>query len=328
MLMIRAFVFLLSYAAAQTYCTCGPSSLSYTNLGPVKLAGDSTIILDSTDCPKVIGPRDLTSLSADLTGQGIYTLDYAITVCNGSYYYNQIGAWVDYNHNGVFEADEGLFFANYTGGIPSASQNFVVPKDLKYSGPTRLRVQVQELITNLGPLIDPCFMFPYGATKDFTVVLKPRSPYCDSGPTTPEDTHLGPLLLRGESKDIVQYAEPCPGFLGPTNFTDLIADVVVGQTYPLSLSVVTCRKEYPVSASAWIDWNQNLEWEENERLFTAGKYGAITLTFTVPQDAKTGPTSMRTMVQETDGSTTIGPCDMFKYGATQDYPIEVKSMVP
>jgi len=265
----------------------------------------------------------MTTRSADLSVQGIYTISYSITICNGTFYYNQIGAWIDYDHNGQFEASEGLFFMNATGGVPFGEQSFVVPKDLNYSGPTRLRVQVQELISNVGPIIEPCSLFSFGATKDFTVILKPASLYCTSGPTSPEDTHLGPLLLRGHSKDIIQYTEPCPGYLGPTNFTDLVADLVIGQTYPLALSVVTCRKEYPLTASAWIDWNQNLEWEENERLFTENKYGAIVHTIIVPADAKPGPTSMRTMVQESDGP--IGPCDMFKYGATQDYPLEVKS---
>jgi len=320
--MLVAVFFLFSHATAQSYCTCGPSSLIYTNLGPIKLVGDGSTIQDTTNCPRVLGPRDLTNLSADLSSQGIYTITYSITVCEGSYYYNQVGAWIDYNHNGYFDADEGLFFDNHTGSVPDASRSFVVPKNLSYFGPTRLRVQVQEVYGV--EFINPCVNFSYGGTKDFTVILKPDSPYCESGPTSPEDTHLGPLLLRGESSDIVQFEEPCPGYLGPINFTDVVADVIPGSTYPLALSVVTCRKEYAVTASAWVDWNQNFEWEENERLFTVNKYGAIMHQLTVPADAKPGPTAMRTMVQENDGISPIGSCEMFKYGATQDYRIIVK----
>jgi hypothetical protein len=171
-------------------------------------------------------------------------------------------------------------------------------------------------------------MFSYGGTKDFTVNLRASNPYCSSGPTQQEDTHLGPLIFRGERNDIVQYAPPCPGTLGPQNFTDLLADLRQGSTYPLALSVVTCNKEYPnILTAVWIDFNSNGVWEDNEQVVAPNThFGAIFTQVTVPVDAVVGPTSMRAMVQEVSaGQTSIGPCDQFRWGGTQDYPLRILS---
>jgi len=307
---------LLSYSSAQNYCTSGPLYTSDTNLGPVRINGDGSQIDDASDCPKVIGPRNLTNLTVNLTQGGLYNLQFAITAC-GYAYSSSIGAWIDFNNNGIFELSENLFFRSFNGSVYDATAPFVIPSTISYFGATRLRVQVQETLTT--PL-NPCANFSYGGTKDFTVFLKVSSPYCTAGPTSPEDTHLGPLILQGEKRDLIQYAEPCPGYLGPTNFSDIIADVVPGVSYPVALSVVTCRKQYIQVTSMWVDWNQDYVWSEDERVLQTPKFGAIMNTISVPLDAKLGNTAMRVMVQETD-SGPIYPCDNFKYGATQDYVI-------
>jgi len=317
---MSVLLLLLSYTSAQpTYCVSGPTYTSDTNLGPVSLKGDSSTITDSFDCPKVIGPRNLTNLTADLTTDGLYNLVFSITAC-GVVYGSTVGAWIDYNNNGVFETNENLFFRSYVGTAFNTSVPFVVQHNGTYYGSTRLRVQVQETSSTQ---IIPCATFSFGGTKDFTVVIKRASPYCTSGPTSEEDTQLGPLMLQGEKRDLVQYAEPCPGYLGPTNFSDIVADVVPGRSYPLALSVVSCRKQYIQVTSIWIDWNGDFIWTENERVLQpTTKFGAIMHTISVPSDAKIGTTAMRVMVQETSNPS-IGPCDDFKYGATQDYVINV-----
>jgi hypothetical protein len=311
----------------QTYCIPGPSSTADTNLGAVTLYGDApSSIQDTTNCPKVTNARNLTALSVDLSPGGSYTIRYDVTVCStGSFYASLVGAWIDYDRDGVFAPTESLFpFAYHAGGVIGASQSFVVPSTVTSTGPTRLRIQLQE--TSLST-IDPCYYFTYGATKDYTVNIKPSSLYCNCGPTSDEDTHMGPAIFRGETRDIVQYNPPCPGALGPVNFTDQLVTLRQGETYPLSLSVITCRKAYPnIISAAWIDFNGDQIWDpvREQVLPFTNRFGALFAMVTVPIDARPGPTAMRAMVQEMlSGGSTIGPCDMFTYGGTQDYPVQI-----
>jgi len=309
---------LLVSTAVGQYCVSGPQSFADTNIGAVTLAGDSSIIQDGSDCPKVLGPKDLTNLTADIAPGKKYTLSFQVTAC-GYVYEHVVGAWIDYNKNGLFEPTENVFYLK--GTVANAyTQEFVVPA-LDTRGVTRLRLQVQE---TSGTTIDPCSSFYYGATKDFSINLLPTNLYCNSGPTSDEDTSLGPAIFLGEKQDIVQYANPCPGNLGPRNFTDQRADIEAGKDYTFAFSVVTCNKPYPnILSSVWIDFDGNQVFDSNEQLLSpTPRFGAIFVTFTVPSSARKGPTSMRTMVQEmAKGGNTIGPCDMFQYGATYDYPI-------
>jgi len=323
---LGSLLLLVGRVFGQTYCIPGPSSTADTNLGPVTIVGDSpSIIQDSTNCPKVPNARNLTSLSVDLSPGGTYTVRYDVTVCpGGGFYGSLVGAWIDYDNNGNFTPNELLFPFNYhSSSATGISANFVVPSNVTFTGSTRLRIQLQE--TSLSSL-DPCYYFTYGATKDYTVNLRPGSLYCKCGPTSDEDTHMGPAIFQGVTRDIVQYVNPCPGTIGPQNFTDQLVNLRPGGSYPLSLSVVTCRKAYPnILTAAWIDFNQNQQWEPEEQVLApTSRFGAVFTVVNVPADAKTGSTSMRAMVQEMiSGGNTIGPCDMFTYGGTQDYPIQI-----
>jgi len=314
-------IFLLSGVWGQ-YCVSGPQSSEDTNLGPVSLQGEgNTNIADPSNCPKTVGPKNLTGLSANLTVGKSYSLSFQVTAC-GSFYPYTVGAWIDYNNNGVFDASENLFFVNNMSSA-NYTQLFVVPLDITYFGSTRLRLQLQE--TN-SSTINACANFTYGATKDFTVVLGRNDQYCTCGPTNIEDTHLGPTILQGDKIDIIEYYNPCPGSIGPVNYTDQRADLAAGSTYQIALTVITCNKQFPnILTSGWIDFNHNGEFEESEVIVPlTSRFGAIFATFTVPHLAKEGSTGMRLQVQEIlNGATSIAPCDMFKYGGTKDYPITI-----
>jgi len=139
-----------------------------SNLGLVTLNGDGQSISDDSNCPGVVGPKDLTALKADLSPGGSYSLTYTVTSCGNSFP-TLSGAWIDYNRDLVFADDEKL--GAYSTQKNAVIQPFVVPtaaQGLVY-GETRMRVQTQE---TQATTLNPCGNFPYGATKDFTIVLK------------------------------------------------------------------------------------------------------------------------------------------------------------
>jgi len=308
--------------AAQTYCNCGPTTTVDSNLGATSLSGDTVSINEQSNCPGSIGPKDLTSLSADLSGKN-YTLVTTVTSCGNSFP-TLCGAWIDFNNNLIFEEDEKL--GAYTTGKNAISFNFTVPANA-IGGKTRLRVQVQE---TQATTLNPCATFPYGATKDFTVEINkgpppppppPEDSYCVSGPLTTEDANLGFVTLIGEYKNIRDSTD-CPGRTGNQNMLNLTADVVRGKSYQLSFNVTTCQDTWPTSAAAWIDF-------DHDNLFTSADLvvnytktkGVITQTFTVPKGDYAGPTVMRVQVQETDSSGKIDPCAIFSYGGTKDFGV-------
>jgi hypothetical protein len=107
------------------------------------------------------------------------------------------------------------------------------------------------------------------------------------------------------------------------DLTNLQATLEVGQTYTISFDRTTCGDYYLALNGAWVDWDQDLVWEDSEKLFAfSQRYGTNSYTFTVPATATLGATRMRLQAQET-AATTIDPCAMFEWGDTKDYTIVV-----
>jgi len=158
-----------AYAQSSLYCMAvGPTSTADTELGPVKLIGETMAIDDQTGCPGDAGVQDFTQIQkANLKLGKNYTLYFEVTYC-GSPFTFQAGAWIDFNLDYQWTPDERIMTHNNT--YTTGSIEFQVPIDpaVVKTGISRMRVQVQE---NARLPYDPCAMFVYGATKDFTIQL-------------------------------------------------------------------------------------------------------------------------------------------------------------
>jgi hypothetical protein len=153
--------------SSASYCTSGPLSTDDSEFGPVTLIGNGNSIIDTTGCPGTIGPLDLTSLSATLVQGQSYTLTLDRTTC-GDYYLALIGAWIDWNQDKVWETNELLF--PFSTQIGTLSFSFTVPSTATL-GKTRMRLQLQEIGSTTTSTIDPCAMFEWGDTKDYSIVV-------------------------------------------------------------------------------------------------------------------------------------------------------------
>jgi len=314
------FLTLLASQTTAQYCTSGPTLTADTNLGATNLTGDNKSITDTTDCTGDVGPRDLTTLSADVSTK-TYTLSTTVTSCGGLYS-SLVGAWIDWNQNSIFEDNEivGAFST-----LRNVTWNFSVPS-AALIGTTRLRVQVQETLSST---LNPCQLFAYGGTKDFTIQVKStvNDLYCVSGPTTNEDSNLGAVTVIGESRNI-REATDCPGKLGPQNFLEVSADLRRGQSYTLSFNVTTCGDVFNTSSAVWIDYDHDLLFSSAELAVNYTKQqGVINAVVNVPATGYTGDTVMRVQVQETEASK-IDPCSTFSYGGTKDFTITLLAPKP
>jgi len=160
------------------YCPAGNAIADGSNLGKVQLLGERTQIEDPTDCPGEVGIRNRTLLYASLKPGGAYTLTFDVTTCEKAYP-RLAYAYIDFNHNFVFEPQE--FLGSKAVG-PSESPvevqlNFNIPCINKGSaaGFTRMRVFVVEN----GRDADPCLLFAYGAVKEFSIeMMSQQFPPC------------------------------------------------------------------------------------------------------------------------------------------------------
>ncbi len=123
-------------------------------------------------CRFVMHPPDYEYRNPGVANQAV-TLQqgapYSITVQAGTWFSgNNIRAWIDYNHNGVFEDAESLGTVSLLAGA-FQTWPFTVPAT-GFTGNTRLRVREVYATTNPSP----CLQYTYGECEDFVVTIIPN----------------------------------------------------------------------------------------------------------------------------------------------------------
>ena len=109
---------------------------------------------------------------------------------------------------------------------------------------------------------------------------------------------------------------------GYANFTDKIATVVLGSTNDLVVSAGFSGNSYIEYFSVWIDYNQNGNFEDNERVVNESVANADNNThaITIPNNALLGSTRMRVSMKYEQTQT---PCESFNYGEVEDYTVNI-----
>lgn len=119
-----------------------------------------------------------------------------------------------------------------------------------------------------------------------------------------------------------------------SDFTALSTSITQGNSYDLTINVNT-DGNYMVVTKAWIDWNQDCDFNDAGEEYDLGSAANQTdgatsnspLSITVPADATAGPTIMRVSSKYTSSSNVVYPasCDTGFDGEVEDYTVEVLS---
>lgn len=116
--------------------------------------------------------------------------------------------------------------------------------------------------------------------------------------------------------------------IGYSDYTELSTALIAGSTNTIYLD----NKSWQYNYSVWIDFNQNMEFEETEKLGTIVLTGVQSgsITFSIPPDAINGETRMRVRaVHEPFGPwmNSNDPCLPFLQGDTEDYTVLISGGV-
>ncbi len=170
------------------YCVSNATSTADEEISNVTVG---TVLNNSSDCATLApGPGSIQSGYSNYTTltpisliQDVaYPISVTQTTCGGSWG-NIIGAWIDYNHNGLFtDAGEQILLGSYLTGNQTATGNFTVPAT-SLSGLTRMRVVSVE-----STVVNPCGTYLWGETEDYYVnILGPCDPALFTPPLASAD---------------------------------------------------------------------------------------------------------------------------------------------
>lgn len=112
------------------------------------------------------------------------------------------------------------------------------------------------------------------------------------------------------------------------DFTDIEANVSITETYEMALEGNT-NGPWVSYFTAWIDWDQDGEWNNTDEMYPIGSITNSTGTdglqavadITVPADAPMGATTMR--IIKNFGESPTDPCGIYQWGQAEDYTVIV-----
>ncbi len=179
-----------------------------------------------------------------------------------------------------------------------------------------------------------------GTSVSSNVVTVNRVPfmecYCTSTATEEEDEEIFNVTVGTLNNTSTCTTTGGPGSVLKlySNFT-AVAPPTLSRTAANTFSVTigTCgTNAYTSAFKIFIDYNQNGSFEEaGETVYTSDTAKALTYTktgsFTVTTSAASGNTLMRIVNKETSFANTIDSCGTYGYGETEDYLVNIPSLV-
>src|SRR5690625_4821568 len=199
--------------------------------------------------------------------------------------------WVDWNQDGEFDTtEEVVWHSNSFENTQSGS--FTVPADA-LEGETRMRI-VSHWSSNTGN-VDPCATgFNSGEFEDYKFIVTENDGGTDPEPTEycePElDCTDGDMITNVTFQEISNDTTCSPDGYG--DYTDMVASVDAGSTYPISVTVGDGWLYE--SVSVWIDFDNSGTFDENEFYFIGtGSDEVLTGDIAIPADVEEGNYRMR-----------------------------------
>jgi hypothetical protein len=316
----------------------GPLKNTDSNVESVNLLGANNTIIDwNVDCNNTVkhGLNLSDSIYCELKRGEQYTLEVKFGTC-GAQYPGAGSVWIDWNNDFIYDTLTEFVGVSYgTPGLDAWNEpvafTFTVPyyAALDTMG---IRIIQQEGQTQLDDL-DPYAEFNWGSMTDFgLIVLNGTSSYLSAGPTKSDNSNIELLTLVGVNNTSIEWSVDCGNTVsGVENLIyDYSVDLQQGAEYTLGLKFGTCGDSYSGGGAFWIDWNNDGIFDATTELM-GSSYGTpgiapwddtVKFTFTVPNDAIIGNTSMRVMQHQTL-DTAPDPYTVFEYGSMADYSINV-----
>lgn len=240
--------------------------------------------------------------------------------------------WIDYNDNGIFEEEEMVSFientiaANSTVDFPE----FEVENAL---GLHRLRVLYTFNMS--GTDFDPCLNSAYSEIEDYMVNVtnQVEEEYCIPEffyPASEAGIILENVYLEGETitwnLEDIDYNEN--GYADYSNIQP--TDLLLGNSYELEFKTNWDDPQW-VNVRAWIDYNQNGEFDEDEEIGYISNgmpaSGEASFTVSVPENTQPGIYRLRLMMQFPNSTPEdLTPCGTSNsYGVAIDHNLQVIS---
>jgi len=171
---IRSFVTISAHFGAGNFGSyCTPVSANGTALGDY-IDGVQLMAIANTGTGSAGGPT-YTDHSAQFSTPLSRNAVRTVTITTGSRANGRYAAWIDYDRNGEFDANEKLGEVVSALAGEAVNITFTVPATA-ILGSTKMRLRAVHLEGGEPNPLEACFNYTYGETEDYAVVINANTP--------------------------------------------------------------------------------------------------------------------------------------------------------
>ena len=160
------------------------------------------------------------------------------------------------------------------------------------------------------------------------VVCNPLS-YCASAASYTSDEDIGNVTLGDLNNSSTQ---PYNGTYTNYSLSVPPANLFIGQSYPVSITIVTSGNFYSGYCEMYIDYNRDGVFTEPQEVAFGAAFNSSTTVLTgivnIPTTALSGITGMRVVCRESGTAATTTPCGTYSWGETEDYSVLLQPQLP
>ena len=203
------------------------------------------------------------------------------------------------------------------------------------TGATTSSASVTQSVASSYKLVSTCTNS--GQSAHSNVVSVSQTPflncYCASNATSTADEDISNVSIGTlNNSSSCGVVAPGPGSIASqySNFTTSVTapSLMLGASYPASVTMTSCGGQYSNKSRMWIDFNQSGSFDAAELVLdgplTSGNHTA-TGTVAIPANALVGLTRMRVVNVE---SSTVNACGTYTWGETEDYLVSIEAPAP
>jgi hypothetical protein len=157
-------------------CYCTPAYITGITYGDLI----SNVDITSTTLSNNSGVATTGPSYTYYSGQPSYTATlqagstYNIVLTVGTFGYQNVAVWIDYNDDGIFDITERV---GYTSTQINANGTATFPIVLSCNAPLGIhRMRVRDVYATAGNTIDPCLSYNFGETEDYDITISSSAP--------------------------------------------------------------------------------------------------------------------------------------------------------
>lgn len=288
--------------ATVSYCSSAGSRSTYEHIANVSVGGFS-------NASGAANYTDFSTLTVAITkGSNSITLTPGFS---GSSYSEYFRVWIDYNQDGDF-TDAGELAFDAGAASPAAVSGSIDVPSSALEGTTRMRVSMKYLSAP-----EPCGLIGDGEVEDYTVNITDAAPatYCAADAGSPSGQYIKNVKIG----DINNNSTYNPG--GYADYTGISTSIGTSAT----LSVTPHHKWAGTAARAWVDWNNDGDFDDSGEQVLSGSGNAASSYSTiisVPAGTAAGAHRLRIRVAY---DATPTPCGSIWFSETEDYTLNTGS---